>query len=93
MEERLAEILEMAKKNPSLRQELLDTKKEKYPVHAFCKKIQELGYDISVGELIGFGEEFEAAMIRSVNGGGVNSPFGDWDDMYDMFFTALEWES
>ena len=52
MEERLAEILEMAKANPSLRQKLLDTKKEKYPVHAFCKKIQELGYDISVGELI-----------------------------------------
>lgn len=92
MEERLAEILERAKADKELKQALLDTKKEKYPVHAFCKKINELGYDISVGELIGIGEEFEAAMIRSVNGGGVNSPFGDWDDMYDIFFAALEWD-
>ena len=91
MEERLAEILEMAKADPALRQALLDTKKEKYPVHAFCDKIKELGYDISVGELIEMGEEFEAAMIRSVNGGGVNSPYGAWDDMYDVFFAALEW--
>ena len=35
------------------------------------------------------GEEFNAAMLRSVNGGGVEGPDG-WDDAYGMFFAALE---
>ena len=31
-----------------------------------------------------------AAMCRSVNGGGVDTPDG-WDDVYEMFFAALDY--
>ena len=35
-------------------------------------------------------EETCAAMCRSVNGGGVDTPDG-WDDVYEMFFAALDY--
>ena len=58
------------------------------PVRVFCDKCAEYGYDISVYELLTAGEEFCAAMLRSVNGGGVEAPDG-WDDFYGMFMEAL----
>ncbi len=92
MNEKLYEILMLAKKHPKLREEILDTRQDKNPVTAFCKKCQEIGYDITPGEIIAMGDDFCDTMIRSVNGGGVNAPYGDWNDMYDIFFTALEGE-
>lgn len=90
MDDRLEEILQMAAKDPVLYERLMATKKEPYPVREFCRLCTELGYELSVGELIALGEDFCDAMLRSVNGGGVNPPNGGWNDMYDMFFTALE---
>ncbi len=46
-------------------------------------------------ELIGAGEEFYAAIKRSTNGGGENSPLlkGE-DDFYGQFFAELEaWDA
>lgn len=93
MNEKLFEILQIAKKDPAVKEALLATKTMKNPVSAFCEKCRELGFDISPGELIAMGEDYCATMIRSVNGGGVNAPYGEWDDMYDIFFTALENEA
>mgnify|MGYP000288276128 CR=1 FL=1 len=42
-------------------------------------------------DLISAGEEFYAAMRRSTNGGGENSPMLEGeDDFYELFFASLE---
>lgn len=42
-------------------------------------------------DLIQAGEEFYAAMKRSTNGGGENSPVLEGeDDFYELFFAELE---
>lgn len=59
-------------------------------MRAFCDLCRELGYGkITVGELMSAGDEFCSAMLRSVNGGGVEAPEG-WNDFYEMFFEAIE---
>jgi hypothetical protein len=90
MDDQLEKLLQMAKADPTIKKRLLDSRNEKDPLSAFCNLCQEYGFDISVGQLVAMGEDFCDTMIRSVNGGGVNAPYGQWDDMYDMFMTALE---
>ena len=42
-------------------------------------------------DLIAYGEESYAAMRRSTNGGGENSPLLKWeDDAYEMFISEIE---
>lgn len=89
LEIKLMQLQNKAMRDPALRQQLLDTKNRPDPVKSFCDKCRELGYDISVYELLTAGEDFCAAMLRSVNGGGVEAPDG-WDDFYGMFISALE---
>ena len=90
MENQLMELQERALKDAKLCEELLKTREDRYPVRAFCDKCRDLGYDkITVGELISAGDEFCSAMLRSVNGGGVEAPDG-WNDFYEMFFDAIE---
>ena len=61
------------------------------PLKAFCVKCRQMGYDLYEMDLIDAGEEFYAAIKRSTNGGGENSPVlkGE-DDFYEMFFADLE---
>ena len=88
--ELLDELQNKAKKDPVIRQALLDTRQSEKPVDAFCKKCQELGYPIYVMELIQAGEEFYGNMRRSTNGGGENSPKLDGeDDFYELFMASL----
>ena len=90
MEQELMELQERAINDEALRARLLKTRTEKYPLRAFCDLCRELGYNkITVGELMSAGDEFCSAMLRSVNGGGVEAPDG-WNDFYEMFFEAIE---
>ena len=89
IQRRLMELQSKAMSDEIIRKALLDTRKAQDPVKAFCDKCSELGYEISVYELLTAGEEFCAAMLRSVNGGGVEAPDG-WDDFYGMFMNTLE---
>ncbi len=83
------ELQRRAEYDEELRKELLQTRRAKEPVKAFCDKCAELGYDkITPYALATEGEAFCAAMLRSVNGGGVEAPDG-WDDFYEMFFSAI----
>ena len=85
------QCIRFAKRDENLRQRLIATKKEKEPVSAFCKICRELGYEIYEMELILAGEEFHAAMKRSTNGGGENSPMiAGEDDFYELFLAALK---
>ncbi len=89
--EMLEELQEKALHDEMIKQALLETRKEKEPIIAFCKQCQELGYEIYPMELINAGEEFYATMRRSTNGGGENSPkLSGEDDMYELFMTAIE---
>ena len=87
----LDELQRQAKRDENLRQRLIATKKEQEPVSAFCKICRELGYEIYEMELILAGEEFHAAMKRSTNGGGENSPMiAGEDDVDELFLAALK---
>lgn len=87
----LEQLQKEACKHEEIRQQLLETRKDTDPYGAFCKKCRELGYEIYDMDLILAGEEFVAAMKRSTNGGGENSPMllGE-DDFYELFFDALK---
>ena len=86
----LAQLTQRARNDEKLRCELLETRNAPDKVKAFCDKCTELGYrHITVYELLTAGEAFCAAMLRSVNGGGVEAP-DNWDDFYEMFFDEIE---
>lgn len=88
--EMLDELKQKALHDPKLRVELLATKKASQPFAAFCSKCRELGYEIYDMDLITAGEEAYAAMRRSTNGGGENSPMLEGeDDLYELFFAGL----
>lgn len=87
----LDELQEKALHDPEVREKLLASRKEEDPVSAFCKACRELGYEMYEMELICAGEEFHAAMKRSTNGGGENSPMlSGEDDFYELFFASIE---
>ena len=64
---------------------------EKEPLSAFCNICRDMGYEIYEMDLICAGEEFHAAMKRSTNGGGENSPMlAGEDDFYELFMASIE---
>ena len=86
----LENLKAQARSNPALAQALLDTRTVSNPVTAFCRIAQESGCTFSAMDLISAGEDSYAAMRRSTNGGGENSPLlqGE-DDLYEMFLVEL----
>lgn len=79
-----------AKHDEKLREKLLKTREEPNPLTAFCRLCRSLGYELYEMEIITAGEEFHAAMKRSTNGGGENSPMLESeDDFYELFFATL----
>lgn len=89
--EQLDELQRKAIDNEKVREALVETRKEKEPLRAFCRKARELGYEIYEMELVDAGEAFYAEMKRSTNGGGENSPMLEGsDDFYELFFAGLE---
>ena len=86
----LEELRARVVKKPDLRERFLKTRESPTPVSAFCKLCTELGYEIYEMDLISAGEDFYAAMRRSTNGGGENSPkLKSEDDFYELFFAGL----
>lgn len=87
----LEELKQKALRDPSLKKCFLDTRMASNPMTAFCRFCQELGYPVYEMDLIQAGEEFYAAIKRSTNGGGENSPVLEGeDDFYELFFAELE---
>ncbi len=90
MNDSLTMLLEKAKNSAELTERIYATRNENNPVNALCALATAEGFPITAAELIYGGEETCAAMCRSVNGGGVDTPDG-WDDVYEMFFAALDY--
>lgn len=87
---KLDELQHKALHNPDIRNRFIDTRQEKEPLTAFCRVCRELGYEIYEMDLICAGEEFHAAMKRSTNGGGENSPMlAGEDDFYELFMSSI----
>lgn len=88
MNDSLTGLLEKARNDSELKDRICATRSDKNPVNALCALATAEGFPITAAELINEGESSCAAMLRSVNGGGVEAPDG-WDDLYEMFFAAL----
>lgn len=90
LDEILTQLRKLADNDPEIRQKLLDTQKSENPVSAFCEQARALGFELYDMDLVMAGEEYYAAMRRSTNGGGENSPLlrGE-DDYYEMFMAQL----
>lgn len=91
----VAETLEQLKKkamaDPELRKALLDTRNSKTPVTDFCRISTQAGLPLYDMDLIEFGESSYAAIRKSTNGGGENSPALFYeDDAYELFLGELE---
>lgn len=90
MNDSLTLLLEKAKNDKLLKERIYATRSDRNPVNALCELSTAEGFLITAAELIDEGETSCAAMLRSVNGGGVEAPDG-WDDLYEMFFAALDY--
>ena len=89
--EMLEEIQHKAFKDDNLKAKILATEDAKEPLDEFCRICQQEGYEIYPMDVIIAGEESYAAMKRSTNGGGENSPMlACGDDFYELFLSALE---
>ena len=76
--------------DPALRDRLLATRDSATPISDFCAIFREEGFPLYEMDLIEAGEADYAAMKRSTNGGGENSPvLGGSDDYFAMFLAEL----
>lgn len=90
VETALDALRKKAEKDETFRAEILATAEEKNPLAAFCAIAQREGYPLYEMDILTYGEEFYAAIKRSTNGGGENSPKLDGqDDYYEMFLAEL----
>lgn len=79
-----------SQKNPDVRQKLLRTAESRNPLQEFCRAAAGLGVPMDEMDLVFAGEEDYAAIRRSTNGGGENSPLLEGsDDYYSMFMAEL----
>ena len=86
----LEKLTAEARSNPKLARAVLATREMPNPVTACSRITQEHGCRDSAFDLVTAGEDSYAAMRRSTNGGGENSPLlqGE-DDLYEMFLIEL----
>ena len=90
VQEMLDELQKKAMQEESLRSRILATASSSNPMGEFCRICREEGFELYPMDLINAGEEFYAAIRRSTNGGGENSPkLEGEDDLYEMFLGAI----
>ena len=90
IDEILLQMKLKAQSDPSLRERLLATKASLTPIADFCAIFRNEGLELYEMDLIEAGEADYAAMKRSTNGGGENSPaLTGSDDYYEMFLAEL----
>lgn len=88
--EMMAELQRKALHDEEIKRKFLETRQAENQLQAFCAFCRELGYEIYPMDVIAASEESYAAMKRSTNGGGENSPkLTGEDDLYEDFFAGL----
>lgn len=79
-----------ARNDPYIKEAMLKTREEKDPGEAFCKKATELGFPLSLGDLISAEDEIRGNLLKSCNGG-ADGPMDGWGDVYEEFFAAIKY--
>ena len=69
----LEELAAIARKDKGIKQRFLDSRESEDPYRDFCKVAQDLGYDLTVMDIIDAEEQFLGLLEKSVNGGGCQS--------------------
>ena len=88
--EKLEKLKMLALEDVALRKELLESADAPDRLSAFCNIAGKYGLELYPMDVVDAGEEFHAAMKRSTNGGGENSPaLAYQDDFYAMFMSDL----
>ena len=91
VDEILTKVREMAGQDEELLHRILQTSKAEHPVDSFCSLCRDLVFTLYSMDLVDAGEEAYAAIRRSTNGGGENSPMlAGADDYYEMFLAELQ---
>ncbi|MCR4842489.1 MAG: hypothetical protein K5840_04390 [Eubacterium sp.] len=89
--EQIEEIRKKAEADNALRASILATREADEPLWEFCEICRREGYEVYPMDVIAAGDEFYAAMKRSTNGGGENSPvLNAEDDIYELLLASLE---
>ena len=86
---KLDNLTTLCKKDPILKNELIATEKTIDPLYNFCKIANNVGVDISIGELFTLGEEYCDNQCKSTNGGNP-SPYDSFNDTYENFIQSLK---
>ncbi len=90
VDEMLSMLKRKANEDPSLKEALKATRESANPLSAFCAIARENGVELYEMDVLTEGEAAYAAIKRSTNGGGENSPVLDGeDDYYEMFLAEL----
>lgn len=82
----LEKIRNLAQSDASFKDAIIKTAKENPSIVDFCKVCREAGIEIYPMDIADLDESFYAAMKRSTNGGGENSPHLNWEDEVFMEF-------
>ena len=83
-------LRKLARKEPEVREALLATRYADNPLKKFCDLSTSYGFPLYEMDLISAGEDAYAAMRRSTNGGGENSPMLRCeDDYYEIFMSEI----
>ena len=91
IEDTLENIKNKALNDSAFRKKLLHCKDAEEPISEFCNVARSEGFEVYEMDLIDIGESFHAAMKRSTNGGGENSPMLAYqDDFFELFLKELE---
>ncbi len=86
----LEEIRRRAMEDPAFRKELLFAWNGERPLVNFCRVCKEKGIEIYPMDIADADESAYAAMRRSTNGGGENSPHLTWEeDIMESFIKEL----
>ena len=89
--ETLTELKKKAKEDPELLEAVLATEKKKNALSEFCRISTMAGLQLYEMDILDAGEAAYAAMKRSTNGGGENSPALEFqEDYYSMFLAELK---
>ena len=90
LEEALEQLYEKARRDPQLLSELLLSASEEMPLSRFCAIARAAGCPMYEMDLLSAGEDAYAAMRRSTNGGGENSPaLAAEEDYHELFLARL----
>ena len=86
----LSNLKDKAAADPAFRAELTGAADTENPRKAFCRTARANGFDLYEMDLIEAGNDFYAAMKRSQNGGGENSPvLENPSDYFESFLQEL----